>query len=129
MTVIMGRALKVMLVSVGAIVAAALSVAYYAVDPASAEFAPRCVFKAVTGLDCPGCGSQRMFHALLHGDITGAWAYNPFLLLMLPVLALLAYSAATRTRHPRLYARLNSPFMITTLFILLVGWSIMRNIM
>lgn len=125
----MGRTLKIALVVVTAVVAASLSVAYYAVDPGSVSYAPRCVFKAMTGFDCPGCGSQRMLHALLHGDLASAWGYNPFLLLMLPVLALLAYSAATRIRHPRLYARLNSPVVIITLFILLLGWSVFRNIL
>ncbi len=37
---------------------------------------PRCPFKWVTELDCPGCGSQRALHSLLHGHPMDAWGYN-----------------------------------------------------
>ena len=47
------------------------AVFYFAVDPATFPFMPQCVFHRLTGLQCVGCGSQRMLHALLHGDIAG----------------------------------------------------------
>ncbi|HEY2672556.1 MAG TPA: DUF2752 domain-containing protein [Rugosimonospora sp.] len=31
-----------------------------------------CAFKALTGLDCPGCGGTRAFWYLLHGNIPAA---------------------------------------------------------
>lgn len=124
----MGKALKITLTVLTAVVAATLTVAYYTFDPASTPFAPRCLFRAITGLECPGCGSQRMIHALLHGDFAAAWRHNAFLMIMLPVLSLLAYASFRRRRHPMLYARLNSPAMIVTLTVLLLGWGIMRNV-
>ncbi len=45
---------------------------YYTHDPLGGK-APRCLFKLITGYECPGCGSQRAFHSLLHGDIAAAW--------------------------------------------------------
>jgi hypothetical protein len=47
-----------------------------------------CPFLAVTGLWCPGCGSSRAANLILHGDLTGAFHYHPF---VVPVLLLLAY--------------------------------------
>lgn len=47
--------------------------------------APRCVFKAVTGWDCPGCGTQRAVHALLHGRVAEAWHYNAMLFVAVPL--------------------------------------------
>lgn len=47
---------------------------------------PICPLRALTGLDCPICGSTRMLHTLLHGDLAAAARYNAFTLLMLPVL-------------------------------------------
>ena len=35
-----------------------------------------CLFKALIGIDCPGCGMTRAYISLLHLDIRGAFAYN-----------------------------------------------------
>ena len=40
---------------------------------------PPCPLRALTGLYCPGCGSTRTLHALLHGDLATAMAMNPLL--------------------------------------------------
>jgi len=50
---------------------------------------PPCPFHWMTGLYCPGCGATRAMHALAHFDLAGALAMNPFLVLALPVIALL----------------------------------------
>jgi len=36
-----------------------------------------CLFRAMTGLDCPGCGMTRAFRAMGRLDIMGAVKYNP----------------------------------------------------
>ena len=38
---------------------------------------PGCIFRALTGYDCIGCGVTRMFHALAHFDLLRAFAMNP----------------------------------------------------
>ncbi len=40
-------------------------------------FAPSCVFRRVTGLPCPTCGSTRSIVFLAQGDITSAFFMNP----------------------------------------------------
>lgn len=62
---------------------AALAGAYF--DPASAGFFPQCPLHAMTGLNCPGCGLTRGFHALFHGDVLTALHFNA----LLPVYALI----------------------------------------
>lgn len=47
-----------------------------------------CVIHTLTGIYCPGCGAGRACYALLHGRLYEAFAYNPFLLLLLPFLGL-----------------------------------------
>lgn len=37
---------------------------------------PRCPFLSLTGFKCPGCGSQRAMHYLLHGDVMAAARMN-----------------------------------------------------
>lgn len=48
---------------------------------------PPCLFKWLTGWNCPACGGLRMTHDLLHGELAASVNDNPFLLLILPVLA------------------------------------------
>jgi len=36
-----------------------------------------CPFRALTGWECPFCGGTRLGAALLHGDVAGAFAFNP----------------------------------------------------
>jgi hypothetical protein len=55
-------------------------------DPAHGGLLPVCPFKALTGWACPVCGSTRMLHALLHGDVASAARYNVVVLAALPVL-------------------------------------------
>lgn len=45
-----------------------------------------CVWRAVTGIPCPGCGMMHAFLALARGDVRAAWALNPASLIALPVL-------------------------------------------
>lgn len=63
----------------------------FTADPTDGVLFMPCVFHAVTGLDCMGCGLTRALHALTHGDILTALSYNlimPFWLLI-PAYALL----------------------------------------
>jgi hypothetical protein len=53
-----------------------LAVVVYYVEPAEAAWLPRCPLHWLTGWHCPGCGSTRAAHALLHGDLRAALGYN-----------------------------------------------------
>lgn len=107
--------------------AAAIFITVYTLlDPAVNPF-PRCIFKSLTGLDCPGCGSQRAIHSLLNGDIGAAWRYNALLVASIPLLVLLFAAAAMRTRRPRLYNALNGRVLTTAVLIVIILWWIVRN--
>lgn len=56
-------------------------------DPSSSRLFPPCPFHALTGWHCPGCGSLRAAHQLLHGDILSAFQLNPLMVLFLPFVA------------------------------------------
>ncbi|NLW19120.1 MAG: DUF2752 domain-containing protein [Candidatus Cloacimonetes bacterium] len=58
------------------------------INPSASKYLPRCPFFALTGLKCPGCGSMRAFHALLHGGFASAWRFNAMAVLMLPFVVL-----------------------------------------
>ncbi len=58
---------------------------YYFFNPSTNFFLP-CPIYYTTGFYCPGCGSQRAIHLLLHGNIIGAFRFNPLMVLTLPLL-------------------------------------------
>lgn len=121
----MRRSLIIILVLAALLV---LGVVYFALDPSTSGIFPRCVFLSLTGYKCPGCGSQRAIHALLNGDVTGAFRYNAFLLIAIPWIALCLFAESWRVRNPRLYARLNSPLLIWLFLAALLIWWLLRNI-
>ncbi|WP_428656197.1 DUF2752 domain-containing protein [Runella sp.] len=67
------------------VTALALTVFYFYADPAVRSFGPPCLVRHTTGLYCWGCGGQRAFHALLHGQFGNAFRNN---LLVYPVILL-----------------------------------------
>ncbi len=71
-------------------------------EPGKSAFLPGCPFRALTGFTCPGCGTTRGLHQLLHGNLTAAFQLNPFLILALPFLlyALLNYTNAVLWGKP-----------------------------
>ena len=55
-----------------------------------------CLFRTVTGWQCPGCGVSRMCLRLLKGDVQGAYRANSVLLLSLPALLAVLVDATVR---------------------------------
>lgn len=102
---------------------------YYFFDPLDSRWMPQCIFRRLTGLQCMGCGSQRMLHAMLHGDFTGAFRANAFGMLMLPVIAFMIWAETQRERRPKLYAKVFSPAVIYVLIALMLIWLVIRNLM
>lgn len=57
----------------------------FSINPADVEWMPRCPFYALTGLKCPGCGTLRALHHLLHLRVAEAWRLNPLMIGFIPV--------------------------------------------
>ena len=119
---------RVLAAAAACIAIAAAATTYYLFDPAEAAWMPHCLWKTLTGTDCPGCGSQRMMHALMHGDLARAWHANAFALCMIPFIIFLLWLEMTRERHPELYARLHKTSTIWTLAGVITAWWICRNL-
>lgn len=84
----------ILLIVVGAIV-------LFCFDPSQHPFYPVCVFHKTTGLLCPGCGSLRALHQLLHGHWAAALRFNALLISSLPVAAwLFGRFAARKLKDP-----------------------------
>lgn len=87
-------------------------------NPAVSHIFPSCPFYWATGWHCPGCGALRAAHLLLHGDVPGAFAMNPLMLLALPLLPVLGL------RRSLAY----SPWTAWTALGLLIVFGVARNL-
>jgi hypothetical protein len=101
----------------------------YCAAPTEDSFYPRCLFHALTGLHCPGCGSTRCLHALLHGDAVQALAYNPLTVLALPFLLVwFARLGLAAARNKRVRSRPLPARWIRLIFVAIVVFWILRNL-
>lgn len=125
MTELAGSGRQVRLIAgLGSGVAAAAALTYVGlVDPhRPGSLFPPCMFKAVTGWNCPGCGGLRMTHDLLHGDLSAAVVDNVFLLVGLPLLALWTLYRVRSGRRPF------TPAVVAVIAGLALVWTVVRNL-
>lgn len=98
-------------------------------NPVEHVWYPKCFFYQMTGLQCPSCGTQRAFHAILHGDFTKAFTYNPFLFLVLPYILGLIWSKLSKGKWTRkIYIKLSHPAVVYTYVVFYFLWWIIRNL-
>jgi hypothetical protein len=122
-----------------AIGAAALLSSVYlgVVDPNESGHYPLCPTKALTGLDCPGCGGLRAVHSLMHGDVVGALNHNALVVLVVLPLAVVLWVRWMRRewKGPEpssdgapVEVRPASPALLWSLLALAVVFTVVRNI-
>jgi len=103
---------------------------YFLFNPTEGLFFPSCPINFFTGLFCPGCGSQRALHLLFHGDLWGAFRFNPLMILSIPILVygltvtVLNYILKTSYRVPLFYNKL----FIFGYFGIAILYGILRNL-
>ena len=117
------------LFTVTAVVAVLAAIVYFFYDPSSSRLFPRCLFLETTGIKCPGCGSQRAIHALLHGQVAAAWHYNAMLVTAIPVICFYLLVSLGQNRWPRFYRVMFSRAVLFSLVGLILLWSVLRNVM
>ena len=108
--------------------AAALGLLFF-FAPDHYAFYPRCLFHALTGWQCPGCGGLRATHRLLHGDISAAFRLNPLFVLLLPVLVFAGVARLVKLRTGRDWLqRFRQPLWLWVLLALIVVFGVGRNL-
>lgn len=110
------------------VILAILLLFYSFVNPCE-SWIPKCPFYMLTGLYCPGCGSQRALHALLHADITGAWRYNPAMIISIPLLSVLVLCQLFPQKLSRLDKITSSRTFILFIALSFILWTIVRNLL
>lgn len=107
-----------------------LCLLYYFVNPLSDSFNVKCIWKVLTGTQCPACGAQRALHSLLHGDVIKALRYNYFFIISIPYVMLAVLASWYNQRH--LFDRLKDFVYSGKTFKVYIGlyfmWWIVRNV-
>ena len=97
-------------------------------NPATHQFYPVCLFHALTGLNCPGCGMTRALYALLHGNLRVALKDNALFILTLGALAVWAAQLVVRKiRHQPTTFNMPPKYLWLSLVIALV-FAAVRNL-
>ncbi len=99
-------------------VAILVSLLYFSIDPSVGRFFPPWPFHTRTGVFCPGCGTQRAFHDLLHGHWLEACHHNLLFVLFLP---LVGYSAVVTVNNIFRQRKMSQPLFHYRWFAPLVG--------
>ena len=99
---------------------------YFRTDPATDTSGIPCLFHKLTGWNCWGCGGQRAFHQLLHGNLGKAASLN---LLIFPIVALGCYVfLAELIQEEPSYRLLRQKIVQIGTLVLLLGFTLLRNI-
>ena len=87
-------------------------------NPVDVAFLPKCPFFALTGYKCPGCGTLRGIHALLHLNFRDVVQHNPFMVVLIPLSSVFGVSQWIRC----------NVVVIRTILGLTLLWWVMRNL-
>ncbi len=120
---------KAIIATIAVVILAGMATLYFFVDPSASILMPKCPIKFMTGFDCPSCGIQRMFHALLHGEFLKAVMINPFLIIAIPYAAAVAYTTFSKSRlSERLFPYVQHHHTIIAFMVIYFTWWILRNL-
>jgi len=121
--------MKLFLRIIPGVILVLLAVLFFALDPAKSPVFPKCIFHSTTGYYCPGCGSQRAIHDLLHLNFAGVIKSN---FLFLPAALLIVYyysrfflNKKLNWKLPNIFYFKNTPWII--LAVIVIFW-ILRNL-
>lgn len=123
------RRTKLFRIAIVTLVLIAGGIFYFCYSPAESKWFPKCPFLLFTGLKCPGCGSQRAVHSLLHFDFRSALLHNALLIASIPYIILLLAGRIvrdTRLQSP-FFTHIQHPAVIWTYFTLVLAFWIARN--
>lgn len=98
-------------------------------DPATSSLFPPCPFHALTDYHCPGCGSLRATHRLMHGRVWDAFRLNPLMVLSLPLLGYAVLSSRwRRLQIPVVVSFTRQAIWPWTIFVVILLYWGLRNV-
>lgn len=102
----------------------------FTIPPFDSPYYPRCLFFLTAyGIHCPGCGTARSYHSLLHLRFLQAVAYNIPCLMLIPFYIIELYRLAYYAIRGQPAARFPYPkWLLPAFLIFMLLYGILRNI-
>jgi hypothetical protein len=97
-------------------------------NPSTHGFYPVCLFHALTGLNCPGCGLTRALYALLHRNLRLALKDNALFVASLAALTVWSVRFAVRKWQNQPATFNVSPKFLWMFLILAILFAVLRNL-
>lgn len=97
----------------------------------SVLFRLECPIRALTGLQCPGCGSSRCISAIGDGDLVSALRHNPFMtisLISVAIFGLYGFSSPKNASKLMTFFLNHQRFVAVALVITTLLFTILRNL-
>jgi hypothetical protein len=108
-----------------------LAIIYRVFNPDLTAIFPQCPFRLLTGLECPGCGSQRAVHYLLNFRLIPAFGENALLVISIPYLITGFIIDNLRYKKPNILKFRNLLYgrnAIWIVFFTIIAFWILRNL-
>ncbi|WP_435355795.1 DUF2752 domain-containing protein [Emticicia sp. SJ17W-69] len=109
-----------------AVVALAITAYYFFSNPTESNLGFPCLFNKTTGLYCPGCGGQRAFHYLLHGDFALAFQNNLLIFFVLPLVGFKFFEEVFEKKLMPKFIFSSNFLIFLTVFVLI--FTVLRNL-
>ena len=107
----------------------AVALYYFFLNPyQQTDFFMSCPFYKITGYLCPGCGSQRAFHEVLHFHFFEAFKQNALFVLGIPYVLLIFYANFNKEKHQKLRQVLVGNKTLLILLIVAILFGVLRNL-
>ena len=127
----MSKKIKIVLGAVIIFMLMAALYLFYNLNPETQPIFPKCPFLLLTGFECPGCGTQRAIHQLLHLNFGAALKYNAFMVAALPYVLMGVYMEylGGKQRNIKLYRILFGRYSALVILAVIILYWILRNIL
>ncbi len=126
----MNRTSKIIIAAFISILLVLATILFYVFDPNEMAIFPQCPFLLTTGYKCPGCGTQRALHDLLHLRLWEALKNNMFIVFAIPYILSGIYIEyfGGKQRHPKFEKALFGKYSSIGVFLFVILYWIIINL-